>query len=241
MNVALDNPADAKLRSSSSASSVATASSSSTAVSKALAIDTMDDAPSAAAAAAADASPSRATSWLSLSDADFPSSASTSSLDLATYAPPHMSQQQRPESPGFSLDERARGFSMSSSASGVTLEDDIRSIGDQMRRVLAFCELQSQNPIRLQAKINDLQEQLQLAVAEKNYWMKRCKEMSRSAKHEFPLKEVDESDPDARTRPPSCYHVPHELHIRSNNGLTYRCMLSQSSPRRRCGAAPTQS
>ncbi|TMW55840.1 hypothetical protein Poli38472_008488 [Pythium oligandrum] len=69
-----------------------------------------------------------------------------------------------------------------SSMSGYTLEDDIRSIGDQMKRVLAFCEMQSQSPIRMQAKINELQEQLQLAIAEKNYWMKRChEEMSRNS------------------------------------------------------------
>ncbi|TYZ62996.1 hypothetical protein PybrP1_008563 [[Pythium] brassicae (nom. inval.)] len=174
---------------------------------KALAIDTRDD--TVERRLAMDASPSRSTSWLSFSDVEslprLPTSASSSSLasgiDLATYAPQH-SPQHLPSpgsSPQLSLDaaaaadERARRFSMSS-ASGVTLEDDIRAIGDQMRRVLAFCDLQSQNPIRLQAKINDLQEQLQLAVAEKNYWMTRCKEMSsRSAKHEFPLKEIDES------------------------------------------------
>lgn len=162
------------------------------------------------------------TSWISLSDAgsSFPSaltthpklspSASSSSLDMATYAP-HM-YGQHPESPSLSsfsdtndmlIEERARRFSVSST-SGVTLEDDIRSIGDQMKRVLQFCELQSQNPIRLQAKINDLQEQLQLAVAEKNYWMKRCKEMS-SSKSEYAAPESTEVSAAAGTFD---YHTP---------------------------------
>lgn len=58
------------------------------------------------------------------------------------------------------------------------LEEDIRSIGSQMKRVLAYCEAQSQSPIRLKAKINELQDQLQAAIAEKNYWMKRYKEVA---------------------------------------------------------------
>lgn len=77
----------------------------------------------------------------------------------------------------LALDATVRRLSYSSSTS-YTLEDDIRSIGDQMKRVLAFCETQTQSPIRLQAKVNDLEEQLQQAIAEKNYWMKRCKELA---------------------------------------------------------------
>ncbi|DBA01351.1 TPA: hypothetical protein N0F65_001590 [Lagenidium giganteum] len=81
---------------------------------------------------------------------------------------------------GMSPEDKVRRLSMSSSTAGSVfghaLEDDIRSMSEQMQRVLAFCELQSQNPLRLQSKINDLQEQLQMAIAEKNYWMKRCKE-----------------------------------------------------------------
>lgn len=197
---------------------------------KTLAIDTQDDA--LERRLVADASPSHSTSWLSLSDVEslskLPTSTSSSSLasgiDLATYAPQQYQFQfaahhsPPPSSPRLlpldvtatataAADERARRFSMSS-ASGVTLEDDIRSIGDQMKRVLAFCELQSQNPIRLQAKINDLQEQLQLAVAEKNYWMTRCKEMSsRTTKHEFPMKETVERSPDARACAALCLCV----------------------------------
>lgn len=154
-----------------------------------------------------------ASSWIALSDANgFPTdltqqatlstSASSSSLssamDMATYAPQQYGSGQQPGSPNdghAQFEDRARRFSISS-ASGVTLEDDIRSIGDQMKRVLAFCEMQSQNPIRLQAKINDLQEQLQLAVAEKNYWMKKCKEqMGQSSGNVFSEKEGCETVP----------------------------------------------
>ncbi|POM57418.1 NAD Kinase, partial [Phytophthora palmivora] len=56
--------------------------------------------------------------------------------------------------------------------------DDLRAMNDQMKRVLAFCETQRENPLRLQAKINDLEEQLRQAIAEKNYWMKRCKDLT---------------------------------------------------------------
>ncbi len=68
-----------------------------------------------------------------------------------------------------------------SSVSDYALENDIKSIGDQIKRVLHFCELQSQNPIRLHEKINDLNEQLRLAIVEKNYWMKRYKELAESS------------------------------------------------------------
>ncbi|GLD93410.1 hypothetical protein PINS_up002002 [Pythium insidiosum] len=81
------------------------------------------------------------------------------------------------------LDGPTRRLSLSSNGSGYALEEDIRAMGDQMRRVLAFCEAQSQNPIRLQAKINELKEQLQLAIEEKNYWMKRCKEVMECAEN----------------------------------------------------------
>ncbi|KAI9912250.1 hypothetical protein PsorP6_009335 [Peronosclerospora sorghi] len=61
---------------------------------------------------------------------------------------------------------------------GYTLEDDLRAMNDQMKRVLAFCESQRDNPLRLQAKIASLEEQLHQAIAEKNYWMKRCKDLT---------------------------------------------------------------
>lgn len=178
---------------------------SSSSLSTSMSLDTVEERSRSPRAASSSTPPP--TSWISLSDvgSGFPSaltshpklspSASSSSLDMATYAP--QMYGQHPESPSLSsfngmndmlMEERSRRFSVSST-SGVTLEDDIRSIGDQMKRVLAFCELQSQNPIRLQAKINDLQEQLQLAIAEKNYWMKRCKEMS-SSKSEYTPRET---------------------------------------------------
>ncbi|KAG7400752.1 hypothetical protein PHYBOEH_004558 [Phytophthora boehmeriae] len=86
---------------------------------------------------------------------------------------------------------RTRVPSYSSSTDGYTLEEDLRSMGDQMKRVLAFCETQVQNPLRLQAKINDLQDQLRQAVAEKNYWMKRCKDLTG---HHPPAQEVTKVD-----------------------------------------------
>lgn len=78
----------------------------------------------------------------------------------------------------LALDATGRRASYASSAGGYALEDDIRAMGDQMKRVLAFCENQAQSPLRLQAKISDLEEQLHQAIAEKNYWMKRCQELS---------------------------------------------------------------
>lgn len=184
------------------------------------------------------ASPSPSTSWISLSDLDSVPPAlsasmcklttSASALDMAAYAPQHFA----PASPSVShdalLDERTRRYSMASSTGGVTLEDDIRSIGEQMKRVLAFCDLQSQNPIRLQAKINDLQEQLQLAIKEKNYWMKRCKEMasSRSTKNEFAIRECDEDDDDdaVDARTSCCLLACYESPVAT--GLTYSLSLS---------------
>lgn len=71
-----------------------------------------------------------------------------------------------------------RSLSSASSLAGAALEDDIRAMSEQMQRVLAFCDAQAQSPLRLQARINDLEEQLHQAIAEKNYWMKRCKELS---------------------------------------------------------------
>ncbi|KAL4099445.1 hypothetical protein PRIC1_007250 [Phytophthora ramorum] len=79
----------------------------------------------------------------------------------------------------------------SSSGDGYTLEDDLRAMNDQMKRVLAFCETQRENPLRLQAKISDLQEQLRQAIAEKNYWMKRCKDLTG---HQPPAAEVAKVD-----------------------------------------------
>lgn len=97
----------------------------------------------------------------------------------------------------LALDATGRRPSYASSAGGYALEDDIRAMGDQMKRVLAFCENQSQSPLRLQAKVNDLEEQLHQAIAEKNYWMKRCKELS-GARPTAP----DTASRDLRT---SCY------------------------------------
>ncbi|KAE9047952.1 hypothetical protein PR003_g917 [Phytophthora rubi] len=79
----------------------------------------------------------------------------------------------------------------SSSGDGYTLEEDLRAMNDQMKRVLAFCETQRENPLRLQAKINDLEEQLRQAIAEKNYWMKRCKDLTG---HQPPAAEVAKVD-----------------------------------------------
>ncbi|KAG1711522.1 hypothetical protein DVH05_008775 [Phytophthora capsici] len=79
----------------------------------------------------------------------------------------------------------------SSSGDGYTLEEDLRQMNEQMKRVMAFCETQRENPLRLQAKINDLQEQLRQAIAEKNYWMKRCKDLTG---HQPPAAEVSKVD-----------------------------------------------
>ncbi|GMF25933.1 unnamed protein product [Phytophthora fragariaefolia] len=79
----------------------------------------------------------------------------------------------------------------SSAGDGYTLEEDLRAMNDQMKRVLAFCEMQRENPLRLQAKINDLEEQLRQAIAEKNYWMKRCKDLTG---HQPPAAEVAKVD-----------------------------------------------
>ncbi|KAG6580343.1 NAD kinase [Phytophthora cinnamomi] len=79
----------------------------------------------------------------------------------------------------------------SSAGDGYTLEEDLRAMNDQMKRVLAFCETQRENPLRLQAKINDLEEQLRQAIAEKNYWMKRCKDLTG---HQPPAAEVAKVD-----------------------------------------------
>ncbi|RLN98688.1 hypothetical protein BBJ28_00016231 [Nothophytophthora sp. Chile5] len=87
--------------------------------------------------------------------------------------------------------EMGRRLSYASSSGGYTLEDDLRSMGDQMKRVLAFCETQAQSPLKLQAKINDLEEQLHQAIAEKNYWMKRCKDLTG---HHPPAPEVAKVD-----------------------------------------------
>lgn len=191
-------------------------------LSTSMSLDAVEERARSPQASASSSSTPPPTSWISLSDvgSSFPStltshpklspSASSSSLDMATYAP-HV-YGQHPESPSLSsfngmndmmMEERSRRFSVSST-SGVTLEDDIRSIGDQMKRVLAFCDLQSQNPIRLQAKINDLQEQLQLAVAEKNYWMKRCKEVSSSKSEYAPRETAEVKAADIRTSYVSC-------------------------------------
>lgn len=70
----------------------------------------------------------------------------------------------------------ARKLSLSSAPGSYALEDEIRAMGGQMKRLLAFCDMQAQSPIRMEAKIQELQEQLQLAIKEKNYWMKRCQE-----------------------------------------------------------------
>ncbi|CAH0475588.1 unnamed protein product [Peronospora belbahrii] len=64
------------------------------------------------------------------------------------------------------------------SLSNGTLEDNLRAMSDQMKRVMAFCKAQSENPLRLQDRICDLKEQLRQAIAEKNYWMKRCKDLT---------------------------------------------------------------
>eukprot|EP00644_Phytophthora_capsici_P017024 jgi/Phyca11/537309/estExt2_fgenesh1_pg.C_PHYCAscaffold_830013 len=79
----------------------------------------------------------------------------------------------------------------SSSGDGYTLEEYLRRINEQMKRVMAFCETQRENPLRLQAKINDLQEQLRQAITEKNYWMKRCKDLTG---HQPPAAEVSKVD-----------------------------------------------
>ncbi|KAF4035859.1 ATP-NAD kinase [Phytophthora infestans] len=79
----------------------------------------------------------------------------------------------------------------SSSGDGYSLEGDLHGINEQLQRVLAFCDTQRENPLRLQAKINDLREQLRQAIAEKNYWMKRCKDLTG---HHPPAAEVAKVD-----------------------------------------------
>ncbi|CAH0484807.1 unnamed protein product [Peronospora farinosa] len=74
------------------------------------------------------------------------------------------------------IDTRLPSYS-SSSSNGYTLENDLRAMNNQMKRVLAFCETQRENPLRLQTRIIDLEEQLRQVIAEKNYWMKRCKDL----------------------------------------------------------------
>jgi hypothetical protein len=70
--------------------------------------------------------------------------------------------------------EKGRGLSIAS-YNDYTLENEIKLISEQMNRILTICELQSQNPLRLQEKMNDLKQQIELAVTEKNYWIKRYK------------------------------------------------------------------
>jgi NAD+ kinase len=96
------------------------------------------------------------------------------------------------------VDTPLRRLSLASSAngSGYAVEDDIRAIGDQMKRLLAFCDMQAQSPLRMQAKIQELQEQLQLAITEKNYWMKRCQE---ELARDRPSTEVAKKAKDMRT------------------------------------------
>ncbi|POM77084.1 LOW QUALITY PROTEIN: NAD kinase, partial [Phytophthora palmivora] len=79
----------------------------------------------------------------------------------------------------------------SSSGDGYTLEDDLRAMNDQMKRVLAFCETQRENPLRLQAKIVEDASRMRQAMAEKNYWMKRCKDLTG---HQPPAAEVAKVD-----------------------------------------------
>ncbi|CAI5744247.1 unnamed protein product [Peronospora destructor] len=74
-------------------------------------------------------------------------------------------------------DTRLPSYS-TSSRNSYTLEDDLRAMNDQMKRVLAFCETQRENPLQLQTRITNLKEQLRQAIAEKNYWMKRCKDLT---------------------------------------------------------------
>lgn len=100
------------------------------------------------------------------------SSSSQAAADPQQQLPPLAPQCETPSS------SRSLTVDTMTGSDVYALEDDIRSIGSQMKRVLAYCEAQSQSPIRLQAKINELQDQLQAAIAEKNYWMKRYKEVA---------------------------------------------------------------
>ncbi|TDH68800.1 hypothetical protein CCR75_000139 [Bremia lactucae] len=79
----------------------------------------------------------------------------------------------------------------SSVGGGYTLEGDLHGINEQLQRVLAFCENQRESPQRLQAKIRDLQEELRQAIAEKNYWIKRCKDLTSHYPRSTETTEVD--------------------------------------------------
>lgn len=70
--------------------------------------------------------------------------------------------------------KQSSASSQSSNSSTFTIEEDIRAMQEQLQRVLTFCGLQAENPLRLQRKISDLLDQLRLVIAEKNYWMKRA-------------------------------------------------------------------
>nr|CCA23208.1 NAD kinase putative [Albugo laibachii Nc14] len=70
--------------------------------------------------------------------------------------------------------KQSSASSQCSNSSTLTIEEDIKAMQEQLQRVLTFCALQAENPLRLQQKISDLLDQLRLVIAEKNYWMKRA-------------------------------------------------------------------
>uniref|UniRef100_A0AAV1UNL2 NAD(+) kinase n=1 Tax=Peronospora matthiolae TaxID=2874970 RepID=A0AAV1UNL2_9STRA len=94
----------------------------------------------------------------------------------------------------------------SSTDDGYALEDDLRVMNDKMKRLLDFCESQHcENPLRLQAKITDLEEKLRQVTAEKNYWMKRCKDLT------------DHQPPTAKSANVSPQNSKKKSHKRSNS------------------------
>ncbi|KAL8024583.1 putative NAD kinase, ENTH domain, NAD kinase/diacylglycerol kinase-like domain superfamily [Plasmopara halstedii] len=93
----------------------------------------------------------------------------------------------------------ARSSYCAASGDGYAIENDLLGMEERLKRILTFCEYQRENPLRLQDKIHDLQEQLRQAIAEKNYWMKRCKELTT---HHPPTAEVTKVDLQcAKSRP----------------------------------------
>lgn len=118
---------------------------------------------------------------MGFTDAQYDAAVASGSVALVDVSDEQQLQGGRTRLPSYA----------SNSSDSYTLEEDLRAMGDQMRRVLAFCETQRENPLRLQAKINELQEQLRQAIAEKNYWMKRCKDLTG---HQPPAPEVAKVD-----------------------------------------------